>query len=75
VVALHLAKMPVNFMMGGMLGLVHGIIVMLMVTIVVMEHHPVTKYHDRGPMTGLMQLFAHIIYGVIVGAVVHGLTA
>ncbi|MEO8206111.1 MAG: DUF6789 family protein [Chthoniobacterales bacterium] len=73
--ALYFGKLPVNFLTCGLVGLVHGVIVMLLVSIVVLEHHPIAKYHDRGPMTGIMQLLAHVLYGVILGAVVHGLTS
>jgi len=43
---------------------------MLLVSIVIMEHHPIARYHERGPMTGLAQLLAHLIYGVVVGLIV-----
>jgi hypothetical protein len=46
---------------------------MLLVCIAVMEHHPMARYHERGPMTGLAQLLAHILYGVVVGLVVDAL--
>ncbi|MEO6847522.1 MAG: DUF6789 family protein [Chthoniobacterales bacterium] len=73
VAVIHFAKLPINFMTCGLIGAVHGIIVMLLVTIMIMEHHPVAKYHDRGPMTALMQLLAHIFYGMIVGGVVNAM--
>lgn len=72
-VLLQLLNLPLVWWTFGMAGLIHGIVVMLLVSIVVMEHHPIAKYHERGPMTGLSQLLAHIIYGVVVGAVVHAL--
>ncbi len=72
---LSLAKLPLNLLTGLMAGFVHGVIVMLLVSIVIMEHHPIAKYHERGPMTGLMQLLAHILYGAVVGGVVAALTA
>ena len=43
---------------------------MLLVSILIMEHHPEPRYHDRGPATGLAQLGAHMIHGTIVGLVV-----
>jgi len=42
---------------------------MLLVSILIMEHHPDSKYHNRGPATGLAQLGAHMVYGTIVGSV------
>jgi hypothetical protein len=51
-------KLPVVWWTFGMAGFIHGIIVMLLVCIAVMEHHPIARYHERGPMTGLAQLLA-----------------
>lgn len=70
---LTLLSLPIAWWTFGMAGFIHGIIIMLLVSIAVMEHHPVAKYHERGPMTGVAQLFAHILYGVVVGAIVHTL--
>jgi len=66
----HLMSLPLNVMTGFLGGAIHGVIVMLLVSITIMEHHPIAKYRDRGPMTGLMQLVAHVIYGVVLGATV-----
>ena len=66
-------RLPVTWWTFGMAGFIHGILVMLLVAIAIMEHHPIARYHERGPMTGLAQLFAHIIYGVVVGLVVSGM--
>jgi hypothetical protein len=66
-------KMPIVWWAFAMAGFIHGIVVMLLVCITVMEHHPIARYHERGPMTGLAQLFAHIVYGVVVGLIVHAL--
>jgi hypothetical protein len=70
---LVLMKMPIVWWAFAMAGFIHGIVVMLLVCITVMEHHPIARYHERGPMTGLAQLFAHIVYGVVVGLIVHAL--
>jgi hypothetical protein len=43
---------------------------MLLVSILIMEHHPDARYHDRGLSTGLAQLGAHMLYGTVVGSVV-----
>jgi len=43
---------------------------MLLVAVLIMEHHPVARYHERGPATGSAQLGAHIPYGATVGWVV-----
>jgi Family of unknown function (DUF6789) len=67
---LLLMKLPTVWWAFGMAGFIHGIVVMLLVCITIMEHHPIARYHERGPMTGLAQLFAHIVYGVVVGLIV-----
>jgi hypothetical protein len=67
---LLLMKMPIVWWAFGLAGFLHGIVVMLLVSIAVMEHHPIARYHERGPMTGLAQLLAHILYGFVVGLIV-----
>jgi len=66
---LGLSHLPLNGLTGLLLGSLHGVVVMLLVSIVIMEHHPVARYHDRGPVTGLAQLVAHMLYGLTVGIV------
>lgn len=66
---LGLSGLPFNIVTGFLLGTVHGVVVMLLVCIAIMEHHPIARYHERGPMTGLAQAIAHILYGTTVGLV------
>lgn len=70
---LTLSRLPVDLWTGIVVGAAHGAIVMLFVCISIMEHHPIQKYHRRGPMTGVMQFAAHVIYGAVVGSVIHWL--
>jgi len=67
---LTLSHIPFNALTGLLMGTLHGVVVMLLVSIMIMEHHPIAYYHSRGPMTGFAQLLAHMLYGTIVGAVV-----
>ena len=67
---LSLSELPFNALTGLLLGSIHGVIAMLLVSILIMEHHPEPRYHARGPSTGLAQLGAHMLYGTIVGSVV-----
>ena len=67
---LGLSRLPFNAMTGAMLGTIHGVIVMLLVAITIMEHHPVARYHEKGLSTGISQLVAHTLYGLTVGTVV-----
>ena len=66
---LSLSSLPFNALTGLLLGSIHGVIAMLLVSILIMEHHPNSKYHNRGPATGLAQLGAHMVYGTIVGSI------
>ena len=68
-VFLHLSSLPFNALTGLLLGSLHGVVVMLLVSILIMEHHPIARYHDRGPATGLAQLAAHMIYGFSMGLI------
>ena len=67
---LGLSRLPFNALTGLLLGSLHGVVIMLLVSIVIMEHHPIAGYHEKGLGSGLAQLMAHMIYGVTVGAVV-----
>lgn len=67
---LSFSHIPVNSLSGLFLGAVHGAIIMLLVSIMILEHHPIAYYHERGPMTGFAQLLAHMVYGFVVGTVV-----
>jgi hypothetical protein len=67
---LYLSHIPFNALSGLFLGCLHGSIVMLMVCIVIMEHHPIAAYHEKGLGTGFAQLGAHMLYGLTVGWVV-----
>ena len=58
---------------GLFVGVVHGVVVMLIVAIAVLEHHPMERYHSRSAMTGFSQVLAHAVYGSVVGAVCHAL--
>ena len=70
VLLLSLSHIPINPLTGLFLGSLHGALIMLLVSIMILEHHPIATYHDRGPMTGFAQLLAHMVYGLIVGTVV-----
>jgi hypothetical protein len=50
---------------GALVGLVHGIVVALLITVVVIEHHPIPKYRKRVLLIP-SQVLSHIIYGATV---------
>ena len=70
VLLLSLSHIPINPLTGLFLGSLHGALIMILVSITILEHHPIALYHERGPMTGFAQLLAHMVYGLIVGTVV-----
>jgi uncharacterized membrane protein YagU involved in acid resistance len=61
--------LPLNVLTGIHMGAIHGIVIMLLVAIAILEHHPLQQYRDRGPMTGVAQVLGHVVYGGVVGAV------
>lgn len=67
---LNLSRLPFNTLTGLLLGSLHGVIIMLLVCVVIMEHHPVAGYHEKGLGTGMAQLVAHMLYGATVGWIV-----
>lgn len=52
-------------LLGALIGFVHGMVVAILVTVVVIEHHPIEKYRSR---VGLIpsQVLAHVVYGALV---------
>lgn len=67
------SHIPFTAISGLFIGCLHGSIVMMLVCIVIMEHHPIAAYHEKGLGTGLSQLFAHMLYGFTLGLVVNTL--
>ena len=45
----------------------HGVIVMLLVSIMVMENHPIAGYHEKGLGAGLARLLAHMLHVATLG--------
>ncbi len=58
---------------GGMIGLAHGVAFGFLLVVVVAEHHPLEQFRRAGLEVVVAHLFGHVVYGVLVGAVV-GLT-
>lgn len=67
--AFRATHIPLNFLSGAFAGMIHGVTVMLAVAVVVLEHHPLARYHQRGAATGVAQVIGHIAYGATVGLV------
>jgi hypothetical protein len=55
--------------MGGLMGLFHGIVVGFVGVITVAEHHPLEKFKKAGFTVAVAHLFGHIIYGLSIGII------
>ena len=58
---------------GAMIGLAHGVAFGFLLVIAVAEHHPLEQFRSAGLEVAIAHLAGHVIYGILVGAVV-GLT-
>jgi len=56
--------------LGGMLGLLHGLAVSFALVALVAEHHPLEYFQKVGSEVVVAHMVGHIIYGLIVGAVI-----
>ncbi len=56
--------------MGAMTGVFHGLVVSYLLVVSVAEHHPLEQFQKAGSEVAAAHLFGHIIYGLIVGAVI-----
>ncbi len=50
---------------GALLGLAHGLIVALLVTIIVIEHHPIERFRSRYALVA-SQIISHLAFGATV---------
>jgi len=56
--------------MGAMTGVFHGLVVSFLIVVLVAEHHPIEQFQKAGSEVAVAHLVGHIIYGLIVGAVI-----
>ena len=56
--------------MGAMTGVFHGLVVSFILVVLVAEHHPLEQFRKGGSEVAVAHLVGHIIYGLIVGAVI-----
>jgi uncharacterized membrane protein YagU involved in acid resistance len=65
---------PVGFLpslgTGALLGLAHGFVMSFILIASVAENHPMPEFREGGIDVALAHLFGHVVYGVLVGAVV-----
>jgi hypothetical protein len=55
---------------GIILGLIHGLMVCFFLVAMIAETHPLEEFRSAGFAVGLAHLVSHIIYGLLVGAVI-----
>lgn len=51
------------------LSLLHGLLFAYGLMFIASEHHPVEKYREATLQTGILHLFAHVVYGAVLGVV------
>ncbi len=56
--------------LGGMLGLLHGLVVSFALVVLVAENHPLEQFQKAGSEVVVAHMVGHIIYGLIVGTVI-----
>ncbi|NIX15718.1 MAG: hypothetical protein GWN11_07505 [Candidatus Dadabacteria bacterium] len=55
---------------GAMIGIFHGVTFSFLLVVAVAEHHPIEKFKTAGSEVAIAHLAGHIVYGLLVGAVV-----
>ena len=58
---------------GAMIGVFHGVSFGFILVIAVAEHHPLEEFREAGSQVAIAHFVGHVIYGILVGAVL-GLT-
>ena len=67
---LDLTHLPMSFMLGIGIGVLHGMLVSLALVWVVAESHPLPEFQEAGLEVGLSHFAGHVAYGAVVGLVV-----
>ncbi|NIP37967.1 MAG: hypothetical protein GWO07_02865 [Candidatus Dadabacteria bacterium] len=55
---------------GAMIGIFHGVTFSFLLVVAVAEHHPLEQFKTAGSEVAVAHLAGHIVYGLLVGAVV-----
>jgi uncharacterized membrane protein YagU involved in acid resistance len=55
---------------GAMVGVFHGLVVSFLLVVLVAEHHPLEQFQKAGSEVAVAHMVGHIIYGLIVGAMI-----
>ena len=54
-------------MLGLITGFAHGFVVSFLLVAVVAQHHPIERFRNAGIGVAAAHLFAHVIYGAVMG--------
>jgi hypothetical protein len=65
-----LTSLTTYMFVGLCMGFVHGFVLSFILIIVIAEHHPLPQFREPGFGTAVAHLVGHVLYGLIVGAVV-----
>lgn len=57
------------YFLGPAIGFFHGIVSMMLLVILVAEHHPLHRYRESGLGVPGIYLAAHVLYGTVLGLV------
>lgn len=68
--AMHCNGLPNTLFAGVGFGFFHGLLVSYVLMFYVAERHPIARYRHTTFQIGILHLFAHMIYGGVVGLVV-----
>ena len=60
--------------LGGLMGLVHGLVMSLVLLGLVTERHPMKRFQNAGFEVAVAHIVGHVAYGIGVGAVAYALT-
>lgn len=55
---------------GLLMGFIHGAVVGFVLVVLVSEHHPLAEFRNAGFLVAVAHWGGHLLYGVIIGAVV-----
>ncbi len=59
-----------NLIVGGGLGMIHGLIMSLILIAAVADAHPLEEFQQRSFSIALSHWVGHVAYGLVVGAVI-----
>ena len=68
-VTLGYTQLPMSFMLGLGVGVLHGLLVSLMLVWVVADQHPLEEFKEADLLIGLSHFAGHVAYGAVIGLV------